>query len=152
LENIKNSDFDLDYRNGKRGEDLVAHALEIETVEVKRDLMWFKTGNLYIETQCWNNTQDQLIPSGIKVTKSQWWFWVLGNTIIAVPTKQLKELLNKLHSDGKLREVANRYPPNPSFGVLIRVWDLLEFQKQKGYEITEFDTPTAQIARINLGC
>jgi hypothetical protein len=152
LESIKNSDFDLNYLDGKKGEDLIAHALGIQTVEVKRDLMWFKTGNLYVETECWNNTKDKLIPSGIRATKSQWWFWVLGNTIIAVPTEQLKELLNKLNNEKKLKQRRNPLPPNPSFGVLIKIRDLLEFQQKKGYEITEFDTPASQIARINLGC
>ena len=152
MESIKNSDYDLDYQDGKLGEDLVAHILGITTVEVKRDLMWFKTKNLYLETFCWNNTQEKEIPSGIRVTKSQWWFWVLGNTIIAVPTKQLKDLLNEQRENKTLREIKNSKPPNPSRGVLIKIGDLLEFQRKKGYEITEFDTPASQIARINLGC
>lgn len=152
MENIKNSDFDLDYQDGKLGENLIAHILGIKTVEVKRDLKWFETGNLYIETWCWNQTQQKLVQSGINTTKSQWWFWVLGDTIIAVPTKQLKELLSKLRKKDEMKTIENNHLPNPSKGILIKIGDLLQFQKEKGYEITEFDTPAEQIARINLGC
>ena len=145
MESISNSDFDLDFRNGKEGEDLVANVLGVETVEVKRDLMWFKTRNLYLETYCWNNTERKEIPSGIRVTKSQWWFWVLGNTIIAVPTQQLKDLLNEQRENGTLWDINNSKLPNPSRGVLIRVEDLLKFQQKKGYKITKSDTPTAEL-------
>jgi hypothetical protein len=145
LESISNSNFDLDFRNGKEGEDLVANVLGVETVEVKRDLMWFKTGNLYLETYCWNNTEQKEIPSGIRVTKSQWWFWVLGNTIIAVPTQQLKDLLNEQRENGTLWEIKNSKLPNPSRGVLIKVNDLLRFQKQIGHKINKNDTPVTEL-------
>jgi hypothetical protein len=46
---IKNSDFDLDYRNGVQGENLVNTLLTGgKTVEVKTDFKWINTGNLYI--------------------------------------------------------------------------------------------------------
>jgi hypothetical protein len=141
LESISNSDFDLDFRNGKQGENLVARVLGVDTVEVKRDLMWFKTGNLYIETMCWSKTKSTWVPSGLRTTKSQWWFWVLGDTVIAVKTKQLKQLINEQWENQTIREKNNCHPPNPSIGYLIKIKDLLEFQKKKGYEITEFDTP-----------
>ena len=141
MESISNSDFDLDFRNGKQGEDLVANVLGIETVEVKRDLMWFKTGNLYVETMCWSKTKSAWVPSGLRTTKSQWWFWVLGDTVIAVKTEQLKQLINEQWENQTIKEGNNCRPPNPSIGYLIKIKDLLEFQKRKGHKITEFDTP-----------
>ena len=50
----KNSSFDLDFGYGRKGEQLVDELLTGKrTVEVKRDRKWFKTNNLYIETECY---------------------------------------------------------------------------------------------------
>jgi len=47
------SSFDLDFGFGRKGEQLVDELLTGgRTVEVKRDRKWFKTNNLYIETEC----------------------------------------------------------------------------------------------------
>ncbi len=132
----KNSDFDIDFSNGRAGEDSIAYALNISTVEVKRDLKWFDTNNFFIEYECFNITQNQYIPSGLKTTKSTHYVFVLGDTFIGLPTQQLKDLINKKHHEGTLRDVDCYIPPNQSRGYLVTVQDILEFQKEKGRELT----------------
>ena len=47
----KFSDFDLDFSKGKEGENLVENTLINGTIEVKNDLKWKNTGNIYVETE-----------------------------------------------------------------------------------------------------
>ena len=55
----KLSDFDLDLAVGQAGEGLVEQLLTGgSTVEVKTDLQWKDTGNLYIETVCWSHNNE----------------------------------------------------------------------------------------------
>jgi hypothetical protein len=133
---MKNSDFDIDFSNGKAGEDSIAHTLNISTVEVKRDLKWFDTNNLFIEYECFNITQGEYIPSGLKTTKATHYTFVLGDTFVGIPTQQLKDLINKKFHNGTLRDVDCYIPPNQSRGYLVTIQDILEFQKEKGREIT----------------
>jgi len=56
----KLSDFDLDLAVGQEGEALVEQLLTGgTTVEVKTDLKWKDTGNLYIETVCWSHNNER---------------------------------------------------------------------------------------------
>lgn len=124
------SDFDLDFANGKQGEDLVEALLTNgKTVEVKRDLRWQDTGNLYIEYTCYYQRSDSWEWSGIMVTKADYWAFVLGTGVLLVPTPLLKRvcMASKRHAE-------TRIPPNPSKGYLITVDDLILAMKM---EITD---------------
>lgn len=115
------SDFDLDFANGKQGEDLVEALLTNgKTVEVKRDLRWQDTGNLYIEYTCYYQKSQSWEWSGIMVTKADYWAFVLGTGVLLVPTPLLKGvcMASKRHAE-------TRIPPNPSKGYLITVDDLI---------------------------
>lgn len=115
------SDFDLDFANGKQGEELVEALLTGgKTVEVKRDLRWQDTGNLYIEYTCYYQRSDSWEWSGIMVTKADYWAFVLGTGVLLVPTPLLKGvcMASKRHAE-------TRIPPNPSKGYLITVDDLI---------------------------
>jgi len=58
----KLSDFDLDLAVGQEGEALVEQLLTGgTTVEVKTDLKWKDTGNLYIETVCWSHNNENML-------------------------------------------------------------------------------------------
>ena len=62
----KLSDFDMDLAKGQEGETLVKELLTGgKTVEVKTDLKWKDTGNLYIETICWSHNNEDWYPSGL---------------------------------------------------------------------------------------
>jgi len=56
------SSWDNDYRDGLVGESLTADI--IQTAEVKTDYQWQKTGNFYIEYECWYNNDGKWKPSG----------------------------------------------------------------------------------------
>lgn len=129
---MKNSDFDLDLSVGKEGEEYVSSLLSIDTVEVKRDLKWFDTGNLYIERSCYNTLQGTYLASGIEVTKASHWAFVLGESAIIVPTGHIKAVIAAKHIAGTIREVSCNIPPNPSKGYLLTLDDLLQYQKSKG--------------------
>lgn len=132
---MKNSDFDLDLTVGKVGEEYVSSLLGMDTVEVKRDLKWFKTENLYIEYSCYSTLQGTYVASGISITKATHWAFVLGDSVVIVPTSHIKGIIELNSKINMLREVPCNIPPNPSKGYLITINDLMTYQKYKGAEM-----------------
>lgn len=120
---MKNSDFDIDLKFGKEGENTVANILSIETVEVKRDKRWKETGNLYIETDCWYNGSQSWEKSGLSVSKATHYAFVLENMVVVVTTPDLKAIVEK-----KGRAIECKIEPNPSKGYLIKLSDIVEHQ------------------------
>lgn len=134
---MKNSDFDLDLTVGQEAENYVAKVLQIDTIEVKRDLLWFKTSNLYIEAACYSQAKGEYVQSGLRVTKASHWAFVLGDTFIVVPTNNLRNLIDNQILAGTARPVSCDIQPNPSRGYLIRIEDLLEYQRYWGSDISD---------------
>jgi len=129
---MKDSNWDLDLRDGQAGESMVADLLSLDTVEVKTDRRWWETGNVYIETECWYQSSQSWQPSGIRVTKATHWALVLEDTVLIVPTARLRE---SVWTSG--RPITCKIPPNPSRGYLITPAALLNFvrtsiQEEKG--------------------
>ena len=120
---MKNSDFDIDLKFGKQGEETVANILSIETVEVKRDKRWKDTGNLYIETDCWYNASQSWKPSGLSVSKATHYAFVLENMVVIVTTEDLKAIVEKSG-----RPIECKIEPNPSKGYLIKLSHIVEHQ------------------------
>jgi len=115
------SSFDLDFRYGYAGEQLVEELLTNgKTVEVKRDRRWHETGNLYIEVECWYNSTQSWQASGIAVTEADYWAFVLEESVLMIPTFNVIQAINKYG-----REINCEIPPNKSRGFLITVNDLL---------------------------
>jgi len=115
------SSFDLDFRYGYAGEQLVEELLTNgKTVEVKRDRRWHETGNLYIEVECWYNSTQDWQASGIAVTEADYWAFVLEESVLMIPTINVIQAINQ-HG----REINCEIPPNKSRGFLITVNDLL---------------------------
>ncbi len=118
----KLSDFDLDLSYGKQGEELVQDLLTGgKTVEVKRDRKWKNTGNLYIETECWFNESKSWQPSGLSISKADYWAFVLEAGVVIVPKPCVAWAVNK---DGHKIECA--IEPNYSRGYLIKVDSLMK--------------------------
>lgn len=117
---MKESSWDLDYRDGKKGEDTVAHLLAVETVEVKTDRRWKETGNVYIETQCFYQNSQSWEPSGINVTKASHWAFVLDDLVVVIPTERLRKIVLSYG-----RPIDCKIEPNPSKGMLVSVTHLL---------------------------
>jgi hypothetical protein len=120
---LANSDWDLDLKFGQEGESTVANLLSIETVEVKRDARWKETGNLYIETECWYNASQSWKPSGLNVSKSTHYAFVLEGMVVILPTEDLKAVVEK---NG--RPIECKIEPNPSKGYLIKLSNIVEYQ------------------------
>ena len=117
----KLSDFDLDLKVGQAGEGLVEQLLTGgTTVEVKTDLKWKDTGNLYIETVCWSHNNENWYLSGLSSTKAAYWAFVLEGTTLIVPTEVLKQVVT-----ARGRAITCNIPPNPSKGYLIKVEDII---------------------------
>lgn len=115
------SDFDLDLSVGQAGESLVKELLTNgKTVEVKRDMRWKETGNVYIETICWSHNKSEWYPSGLSSSKAAYWAFVLETNVFLVPTETLKQAVAS-----KGRAITCNIQPNPSKGYLIRIEDII---------------------------
>jgi hypothetical protein len=115
------SSFDLDFGFGRKGEQLVDELLTGgRTVEVKRDRKWFKTNNLYIETECYFQKTSAWAASGLGVTEAAYWAFVLQESTLIVPTDVLRYAVKEFG-----REISCFIPPNQSKGFLITVDDLM---------------------------
>lgn len=88
--------FDLNIIEGEIAEGTLAEIMQDAsgaTVEVKRDFMVSKTGNLAVEFMCSNK------PSGISTSQATWWAHVLdgpmynGEVIVLIKRKRLERLL-----------------------------------------------------------
>lgn len=120
---MKRSDWDIDFSRGQWGESVLQDV--ILTTEVKTDYGWIKTGNLYIETECYYLTHDEFRPSGLSISKASYYSFVLPKKdeqplVISVPTDLLKEVVKT-----KGRKIACTWSDNPSKGYLIKVSDLM---------------------------
>ena len=121
------SDFDLDFKYGQEGEQLVKDILTGGlTVEVKRDRRWVITGNFYIETSFYSRSTHNWVESGLMKTKADRWAFVVEQLVIIVTTDDLKTAIDK---DG--RPISNEKEPNPSKGYLITLDDIVKVQRER---------------------
>jgi hypothetical protein len=122
----KLSDFDLDLSVGHEGESLVNQLLTNgKTIEVKTDLKWKNTGNLYIETVCWSHNNSEWYPSGISSTKAEYWAFVLEGTVLIVPIEHLRRTIT-LYG----HPITCNIEPNPSKGYLVQPDKILQVVKE----------------------
>lgn len=137
---INKSSFDLDFSYGREGEKLVEQLLTNgKTVEVKRDRKWHQTNNVYIEVECWYLKSQSWEPSGLSVTKADYWAFVLEQGVVMVPTDYVRFVVKNWG-----HEITCEIPPNRSKGYLIQIESLLSAMKLlregSGYEISRPDT------------
>lgn len=130
---MKNSNHDLDYRDGKEGEVYVNHLLTspIDTVEVKRDRRWIETGNVFVEQECWSDIVGSWYRSGINATKATHWSFVLEDMVLIVPTQTVQKAIAMFG----IRREMNR-PEYSTKGMTVTVNDLLK--TGKSIDITNF--------------
>jgi hypothetical protein len=132
---MKDSNWDLDYRDGLVGESRIADLLHMDTVEVKTDRRWVETGNLYIETECFYQSDQEWKPSGVRASKATHWGFVLEDSVLIIPLYRLKEVI---WEHGK--SITCNIPPNPTRGYLITPAALIEYVKQaRNKEIAAHD-------------
>lgn len=122
---MKNSNWDLDLRDGELGESKVADLLSLDTVEVKTDRRWKETGNVYIETECYYVSDNSWKPSGVRVSKATHWAFVLEDSVVMIPLHRLQQAIWEIG-----RPITCNIPPNPSRGYLITPSQLLIYIKE----------------------
>lgn len=117
----KFSDWDIDFKEGQYSEELVQNLLNGKsTVEVKRDLRWRETGNLYIETEQFSDYYQKWIPSGLTISKADFWAFQLDSLILFVERNKLREAV--LEENRKIK--MNRQPPTR--GYLVKVSTIIK--------------------------
>lgn len=132
---MKDSNWDIDLRDGMVGESKIADLLHLDTVEVKTDRRWIDTGNLYIETECWYVGDNTWKPSGVRVSQATHWAFMLEDSVLMIPLYRLKEAVWEI---GK--PVTCNIPPNPSRGYIVTPGALLEYVRMsKTREIAEHE-------------
>jgi hypothetical protein len=125
----KNSDWDLDLRDGEAGENKLADILRMDTIEVKTDRRWKDTGNLFIEESCFYQGSGQWEPSGLSISKATHWAFIIEGNVIIVSKEHL---MNVVMDYG--RPIENKQPPNQSKGHLITPEQLINYVRLKNNE------------------
>jgi hypothetical protein len=122
---MKQSGWDLDYATGLVGEQLVNELLTNgKKVEVKRDMRWAQTGNVYIECYCYYQSTDKWEESGLLASKADYWAFVLNETVLMIPYLRVVKACLEY---GKRTNC--KIEPNPSRGFLVKVEDLIAISK-----------------------
>lgn len=121
--------FDVDYRRGLIGENLVGTFLEAlagSLIEVKTDFRVLETGNVFVETHQYPASQQEIYePSGINVTAAEWYCIAgpSGNGFIAIK----KDALMALTIQAPRADVQNvDVKSNKSRGRLVKITDLIQ--------------------------
>ena len=113
-----NSDFRHDLEVGQLSEKFLADLLENRTIEVKRDFLASKTGNVFVEYESRGK------PSGIATSTADYWAFVLDDErIIMIPRGLLKVMAREAF---EAESLATGGDSNTSRGVLVRVRELVE--------------------------
>jgi hypothetical protein len=126
---IKDSNWDLDLRAGESGESYLADLLHADTIEVKTDRRWKETGNIFIETECFQQSTQTWEPSGISISKATHWAFVLGNMVLIVSKNELQSAVEWLGYP-----VENKMPPNPSKGFIVTPQALISYIRSRNEE------------------
>lgn len=130
--------FDLDLKYGQQAELLVtdiAEAIRNGMGEVKRDGVWSRTGNVYIEYECRRASGWQ--KSGIAATDSLYWAIVLGDTEVAIvfPTGLVRQMARDFYQRGTWFRVEEKNGSHPTRGVripLTKMFDYLSLRERRG--------------------
>lgn len=132
---MKFSDWDIEFAKGKEGEMYVEGILKdilAGTIEVKRDVKWIQTGNIFIETECFYQTSGQYELSGLSTTKASHWALVLGDMVLIIPTDDLRQVVQ---IEGHYIET--NIEPNPTKGYLIKVDQIVNKYRYEPYRKEE---------------
>lgn len=105
-----NNDFKYDLKIGQIAERDLGHLFDHSSIEVKRDFLALKTGNVYVEYK----SRGKL--SGLSITKSDWYAFVLSEkVIIFIKTQKLKQICK---TKGKIKAGGDN---NTSEGVVLPI-------------------------------
>ena len=106
-------DFRWDLEVGQIAEQWLGDILSGNTIEVKRDFVASRTGNVFVEFFCRNKL------SGIATTQATHWAFILDDeTVVLLPTEKLKVIAREAY---RKRGAVLGGEGNLSKGVLIAV-------------------------------
>ena len=112
-----NSDFAYDLKIGQDEEVWLADLLRGQTVEVKRDFIASRTGNLFVEFSSRGKR------SGLATTRADFWAFILdGQRVVIVPTKFLQQVARRAYKQGRTVRGGDN---NTSEGVLVKLKELV---------------------------
>ena len=130
--NNKDYRWDLDLSVGEWGENLLAKILQDAGghIEVKTDLQWQRTGNIFVETECFYVNENKVKPSALNTSEAEYYAFILPwpnrlPLIKIIPTELLKLVVK---AKGKLIP-ANQDGRNPTEGYLIKLQDIEDFMR-----------------------
>lgn len=127
---MTNPHFDIDFTRGKVGEYLVNTVLgklQGKKIEVKTDYRIPETGNVYIETwQYHESDMSDIRQSGINTTQAEYWCIAspTGKGFLMIETETLKEVMRDTNPR-EVRQSSINPHTNASKGRLVRMSDIL---------------------------
>lgn len=127
---MRNYSFDLTYQLGLHAERIVDVFFtgDVVNIEVKRDMRWLDTGNVFIETHCFYRESGKYEESGILVTSATHWVFVMGLAKLTIPADVILTLIKRPES----KRVHNNNGSNPSWGNLLNVASTLKYLQELG--------------------
>jgi len=128
----KDHRWDIDLSVGNWAENLLVKVLQDAGghIEVKFDLQWKRTGNIFVEYECFYVNEGKVKPSALSTSESEYYAFVLdwpnrAPLIKLIPTDLLKKVVEK---KGTFMP-ANQDGPNPTSGYLIKLEDIEDFMR-----------------------
>ena len=142
---MKNSKWDIesntfnfaaDLKYGQMGEKRIRNMLEslVEgSFEVKSDR--YRNGNMAIEMRQNPRKCGKWIPSGLQVTKAQWWVYIfsMDGGFVIVATERLKRFIEANKDTLETRDFARR-SDNPAWGYLLKPADVCALLYDQSYD------------------
>lgn len=115
-----NNDFKYDLHIGQLAEKKLADIFENKKIEVKYDKLAYKTGNIAIEYE------SRQKPSGISITKSDYYCYVIANTVcddifILIEVEKLKKLCRQYYMKNSIKNIGDN---NTSKAVIIPLHEI----------------------------
>lgn len=129
----KLSDWDINLAEGQWGENLLTEILmdSGDKLEIKTDYQWQRTGNIYVEYECYYVQAGKDKPSGLSVSKAPYYVFVLPWADREPLIKIIPTALLKLVVKAKGREAECTHSQNPSKGYLIKLKDIEDYMRGK---------------------
>lgn len=123
-------DFDHDFQRGLVGENLVESflvSLQGGTIETKTDSRVTETGNVYVETWQWRDSEANAKQSGINITKADYWCFASpdSNGFVMISTQALKEVIRDTNAP-EARQPYSSDKTMASKGRLVKITDIMK--------------------------
>ena len=120
--------YDLTKKLGDEAERVVDKFFTqpIVYIEVKRDMRWCETGNIFVETHCFYQESGKWEESGILVTTATSWVYVIGQSKWVIPPHVLLTLIRRPNT----KRAFNPDKKNPSWGSLLKLTTTLAYLQE----------------------